>query len=89
MQARGRSLTFQPGEILNNTLSIPTFFFLSFLHILGLPAVRIVGECLLTATAPTPSPPGPTLHGQRTDSVAEGAATRLGCRLHVCESASL
>lgn len=53
VQELGRSLTSQPGEISNNAPSI-----------LGLPAVRIVGECLLTSDAPdltTPPPIPPPL----------------------------
>lgn len=73
VQELGRSLTSRPGEISNNAPSI-----------LGFPAVRIVGECLLTSDAPDLTTPPHTLHpSPRADptrpvSAAGGAAVLSG-----------
>lgn len=55
MQERSRSLTFQPGEILNNAASI--FFFFFFTH-LGPPSRENCGGVFTYSATPAPPPRG-------------------------------
>lgn len=80
MPERSRSLTFQPGEILKKRSIHLDFFFTS-----RPPSRENCGGVFTNSSTALPRPPpGPTLHGQKTDSEAEGGATRLGCSPRCC-----